>query len=146
MKSEKGVSLIVLVISIIVLIILSAITINSTDNSLDNSIEAKKAAEAKMDDEKIKELITYELAGTYDLIDVEIDLKRIVLADTLQIEYEGITYGEGYTLYLSDEDVKKVEQKTGMTDYYKSYKDITKSYVVNSSTGDFKRLEEDWEF
>ena len=146
MKNERGFSLIVLVITIIVIIILAAITLNSSDEVIEDSLEAKKAAEAAVDDNKIKEIMTYELAGTYELIDVEIDLKRVELNENMQIVYDGVTYGYGYALYMTEEDSEKVEAKTGVVDYYKSYKDLTKSYVVDYTTGDYKRLEEDWKF
>lgn len=146
MKNEKGFSLIVLVITIIVVIILAAITLRSSDGVIDDSLGAKNAAEAAMDDDKIKEIMTYELAGTQELIDLEIDFKRLELSDTLQIEYEGKVYGYGYALYLCENDIEKVEAETGKSDYFKSYKDLTKSYVVDYTTGDYKRLEDVWEF
>ena len=145
MKSEKGVSIVVLIVTIIVIILLSIITLNFSSRLVDDSIDAKKEAEIGMDNEKIKEILTYEIAGTEELIDPEIDLKRIKLSDTIKIEYSGEVYGEKYTLYLAEEDIKKVEAVTG-NNYYKPYKDITKSYIVKDKTEEFIRLEEDWEF
>lgn len=144
MKNEKGFSLIVLVITIIVLLILATITFNSSIRLVDDAVESKKSAEETIDDDKIKEILTYELAGTYELIDIEINLKRIELSNSLKIEYDRNEYGLGYVLYLSENDIKKVEQKTGEVGL-KSYKDLTKSYLVNSS-GEFLRLEEEWKF
>lgn len=146
MKNEKGFSLIVLVITIIVIIILAAITFTSSTDVVDQAGEGKQSAEAAIDDDKIREIMTYELAGTYELIDIEIDLKRVELSADMQIEYDGVTYGYGYALYLAEDDIEKVEAKTGEVDYYKPYKDLTKSYVVNYTTGDYKRLQEDWKF
>ena len=145
LKNEKGISLIVLIIMIVVIIILSVITINSSDNTIDESISAKEKAEEEMDNEKIKEIITYEMTGTEELIDVEIDFKRVELNDTVKISYSGENYGEGYSLYLSEKDIKKAEAKLGTKNYYKPYKDITKSYIVGSS-GDYIRLKEEWDF
>ena len=146
MKNEKGFSLMVLVVTIVVLIILASITLNSSDQVIDDSIEAKKKAEATIDDDKIKEIMTYELAGTTELIDIEIDLKRVELSEDIQIEYNGVTYKDGSVLYISEKDIEKIEAKTGEYDKYKSFKDLTKSYIVNSDEGTYIRLEEDWKF
>lgn len=146
MKNEKGISLIVLIITIIVIIILAAITMYYSDDVIDDSINSKNEAQIVMDNEKIKEIMIYELAGTYELIDVEINLKRVELSDSLQIEYSGDTYGKGYALYLSEKDIDKVETATGSGDYFKPYKDLSKSYVVSFESGDYKRLEEEWKF
>lgn len=145
MKNEKGISLMVLIIMIVVIIILSVITIRSSDSTVDESIDAKEKAEETMDNEKIKEIITYEMAGTEELIDIEIDLKRVELNESLKIKYSGDVYGEGYTLYISEKDIKKIESETGNSNYYKPYKDITKSYIVGNS-GDYIRLREEWNF
>lgn len=145
LKNENGISLIVLIIMIVVIIILSVMTIGSSGNTVDESISAKEKAEEEMDNEKIKELITYEIAGTVELIDVEIDLKRIELSGDREINYNGKTYGKGYYLYLSEKDIKKVEEETATNNYYKPYKDITKSYIVGNS-GDYIRLKEEWKF
>lgn len=144
MKNEKGFSLIVLVITIIIILILTAITLDSSNEVVDDAVESKKSADAAIDDDKIKEILIYELAGTHELIDIEIDLKRIKLSDSLKIEYDRDEYGFGYVLYIAEEDIEKVEDKTGEIGL-KSYKDLTKSYIVNSS-GEFLRLEEEWEF
>ena len=146
MKKEKGFSLIVLVVTIIVIIIMAAITFTTASNVLKDSADAKIQAQAKIDDDKIESVIQYETAGTYDLIDEEIDLKRLPLSNDLEIVYNGKTYGEGYALYISAEDLVKVEAKTGRQYFYKQFKDITKSYVVNSSTGDYVRLQDEWVF
>lgn len=161
MKNEKGISLIVLIIMIVVIIVLAVITMSASDDLIDDTVKSKEEAEITMDNEKIKEIMTYELAGTEELIDVDIDLKRIELSDELKIEYkekqengsEKIYYfGKGYTLYLSEKDIEKAEEATGSGDYFKSYKGITKSYVVAHESGDFKRLEvkdyisDDWKF
>ena len=131
MREDRGFSLIVLVITIIVILILTTITFRSSNEVID--------------DDKIKEIMTYELAGTKELIDVEIDLKRIELSDTLKIKYEGNEYGIGYSLYLSNEDIDKVENTTGLTGL-KPFKELTKSYVVDYTTGKYKRLENEWQF
>ena len=161
MKNEKGISLIVLIIMIVVIIILAVITMRASDDIVDDSIKAKEEAQITLDNEKIKEIMTYELAGTDELIDVEIDLKRLELSDGLKVEYKEknedgtekvYIFGEGYTLYLSEKDIDKVEEATGSGDYFKSYKGITKSYVVSHESGDYKRLEvkdsisDDWQF
>ena len=109
MREDRGFSLIVLVITIIVILILTTITFRSSNEVIDDAVDSKNKAEATIDDDKIKEIMTYELAGTKELIDVEIDLKRIELSDTLKIKYEGNEYGIGYSLYLSNEDIDKVE-------------------------------------
>ena len=145
MKNQKGVSIVVLIVTIIVIILLSIITLSFSSRLVDDSIDAKKEAEISMDNEKIKEIITYEIAGTEELIDPEIDLKRIKLSDSIKIEYSGEIYGDKYTLYLSEKDIEKVEAVTG-NNYYKPYKGITKSYIVKDKTEEFIRLEEDWEF
>lgn len=146
MKNQKGISIVVLIVTIIAIILLSIITLNFSTILVDDSIDAKKEAEISMDNDKIREIITYEIAGTEELIDAEIDLKRIALSDTLKIEYSGEIYGENYTLYLSEKDIKKVEAITGKNNYFKPYKDITKSYIVKDKTEEFIRLEEDWKF
>lgn len=92
MKNEKGFSLIVLVITIIVIIILAAISLNSSNEVVDEAIDSKIQAEAKIDDDKINEIITYEIAGTKELIDPDINLERIDLNDSLKIEYDGKVY------------------------------------------------------
>lgn len=144
MNNEKGFSLIVLVITIIVILILTMITLDSSSEVIDDAVESKKSADATIDDDKIEEILVYELAGTYELIDIEIELKRIALSDTLKVKYGRDEYGFGYVLYIAEEDIEKVEDKTGEIGL-KSYKDLTKSYIVNSS-GEFFRLEEEWEF
>ena len=144
MKNDKGISLIVLIIMIVVIIILSIITMRTSGDTVDESIEAKEKAQIVLDNEKIEEIITYELAENMELIDVEIDLKRIKLNDSLKLEYSGETYGEGYTLYLSEKDIEKVEKVTGSGDFFKSYKGITKSYVVNHESCEYIRLLEEW--
>ena len=161
MKNEKGISLIVLIIMIVVIIILSAITMNSSDDAIDESIDVKKKAQTTLDNEKIEEIMTYELSGRTELIDAEIDLKRVNLSDDLKIEYkekqsdgsEKVYYfGDKYTLYLSEKDIEKTEEATGSGDYFKPYKDISKSYVVSHESGEYKRLEvddyleDDWKF
>ena len=145
MREDRGFSLIVLVITIIVILILTTITFRSSNEVIDDAVDSKNKAEATIDDDKIKEIMTYELAGTKELIDVEIDLKRIELSDTLKIKYEGNEYGIGYSLYLSNEDIDKVENTTGLTGL-KPFKELTKSYVVDYTTGKYKRLENEWQF
>ncbi len=145
MKEEKGFSLMVLVITIVVLIILAAITINSSDIAIGDAIDTKKETEARIDDDKIKEIMTYELAGTKELIDEEIDLKRVELNDTLIVQYKDEEYGNGYSLYLSEKDINKTSVATGESGY-KPFKEITKSYLVNYVTGEYVRLEEEWKF
>lgn len=145
MREERGFSLIVLVITIIVILILTTITFRSSNEVIDDAVDSKNKAEATIDDDKIKEIMTYELAGTKELIDVEIDLKRIELSDTLKIKYEENEYGIGYSLYLSNEDIDKVEKATGLAGL-KPFKELTKSYVVDYTTGKYKRLENEWEF
>lgn len=53
--------------------------------------------------------------------------------------------GNGWVLYFTNNDIKKVTEKTGLTGL-KVYKELTKSYVVNVATGKYKRLQEDWNF
>lgn len=53
--------------------------------------------------------------------------------------------GNGWALYFANEDIKKVTEKTGLTGL-KVYKELTKSYVVNISSGEYKRLQADWNF
>lgn len=91
-----------LVITIIVIIIIAAITINSSNRVVDDAIGSKNTAEATIDDDKIREIITLELAGTKELIDVDIDYKRIELSNALKVTYKADEYGEGYVLYLSE--------------------------------------------
>ena len=147
MKNERGFSLIVLVITIIVLLILTAITLNSSDKIVDDSIDSQKAANAAIDDDKIMEIMTYELAGTLELIDIEIDQKRIELrSGDREIIYDGVPYRDGFALYLAEEDIEKVENKMGTFNYYKPYKNLTKSYIVDYKTGTYIRLEEKWNF
>lgn len=147
MKNERGFSLIVLVITIIVLLILTAITFNSSDRIVDDSIESQKAANAAMDNDKIMEVMTYELAGTVELIDIEIDQKRIELrSGDREIVYDGVPYRDGFALYISEGDIAKVENKMGTSNYYKPYNNLTKSYIVDYSTGTYIRLEEEWDF
>lgn len=146
LKNEKGISLITLVITIVTIIILASITLGPSGGAVDESVEAKEKAEAEIDNQKIEEIITYELAQTNELIDLEIDLKRINLSDTLQVDNSGDIYGNGYTLYLAKRDIYKVEAKTGSGDYFKPYKDLFKSYVVNHSSGEYKRLVNEWKF
>ena len=147
MKNERGFSLIVLVITIIVLLILTAITLNSSNQVVDDSIESQKAANAAMDNDKIMEIMTYELAGSLELIDIEIDQKRIELrSGDREIVYDDITYRDGFALYIAEEDIAKVENKMGTFNYYKPYKDLTKSYIVDYKTGTYIRLEEKWDF
>lgn len=156
MNNKKGFSLIVLIITIVVIIILAAITMNTSDYIIDDSSKAKNEAEAAMDEDKIKETLLYELAGTHELIDVEIEFKRLKLSDDLQIEYEikdenyevteVKTFGKGYVLYIAEKDIDKIANKTGSGDYFKSYKGITRSYVVNTTSEEFFRLQEDWHF
>ena len=145
MREDRGFSLIVLVITIIVILILTTITFRSSNEVIDDAVDSKNKAEATIDDDKIKEIMTYELAGTKERIDVELDLKRIELSDTLKIKYEGNEYGIGYSLYLSNEDIDKVENTTGLTGL-KPFKELTKSYVVDYTTGKYKRLENEWQF
>lgn len=145
MKNEKGFSLIYLVITIIVIIIIATITLNSSDRIVDDAIDSKKSAEATIDDDKIKEIIMYEIAGTTELIDLDIDFKRISLSNLLKVKYKENEYGDGYVLYLSEKDIKTVEKKTGKQGL-ESYKELSRSYVVNSQTGEFLRLEDDWSF
>ena len=59
LKNEKGFSLIVLVTTIIVIIIIAAISLNSSNNVIDEATDSKIKAEAKIDDDKIDEIITY---------------------------------------------------------------------------------------
>ena len=92
MKNEKGFSLIVLVTTIIVIIIIAAISLNSSNDVIDEATDSKIKAEAKIDDDKIDEIITYEVAGTKELIDPDIDFERIELNDSLKIEYDGSVY------------------------------------------------------
>ena len=54
---------------------------------------------------KKEEILIYEYAGTYELIDIEIDLKRVQLSDDLQIEYDDEVYGYDCVLYLAEEDI-----------------------------------------
>ncbi len=145
MKEEKGFSLMVLVITIVTIIILAAIALASSNGLIDDAIDSKKSTEAILDDEKIKEIMTYELAGTKELIDIEIDLKRVELSDTLCVLYDGNEYGNGYSLYLSEQDIEKVSTATGLTGL-KAYKELTKSYLVDYVKGKFVRLENDWTF
>ena len=121
-------------------------TINDSSVTIDESIDAKEKAQITLDNEKIEEILTYELAENHDLIDLEINLKRLQLNDSIQIEYNGNIYGTGYTLYLSEKDIKKVEEITGSGDYFKSYKDLSKSYIVGHEAGDYIRLSETWNF
>ena len=146
MKTEKGYSLIVLVLTIVVMVILIAIALKPSTQVLDDTEEAKKQAEAAIDDDKIKEIINYETAGIPDLIDVEIVYKRIPLTEDIAVSNKGITYGTGWTLYIAERDIEKIEEKTGQRNYYKPYNDITRSYVVDTDTGHFVRLEVDWTF
>ena len=145
MKNEKGFSLMYLVITIIVIIIIAAITINSSNRVVDDAIGSKNTAEAAIDDDKIREIITLELAGTKELIDVDIDYKRIELSNALKVTYKADEYVEGYVLYLSEKDIKKVEERTGRVGL-EAYKELTRSYVVNTETGEFVRLEDEWSF
>lgn len=145
MKKENGFSLIVLVVTIVVLIILAAITFTTSGDAIDKAGESKEEAEATMDDDKIKEIITYEMAGTKELIDIEIDFKRVELNENLRVKYNDKEYGIGFSLYLSEKDITKVEEATGESGW-KSYKDITKSYIIESETGTFIRLKDEWEF
>lgn len=145
MKNEKGFSLIYLVITIIVIIIITTITLNSSDKIVNDAVGSKKSAEAVIDDDKIREIITYEIAGTTELIDLDIDFKRVSLSNLLKVKYNENEYGDGYVLYLSEQDIKMVENKTGKQGLV-PYKELTKSYVVNIETGEFLRLEDDWSF
>ena len=145
MKNNKGFSLTVLLVTIVVILILAAISLTSYSYIIQDAGESKNKAEARIDDDKIKEIMTYELAGTTEFIDVDIDFKRIELSDTLQIEYGEVLYGTNYDLYLSEDDIEKVEKATGEVGL-KPYKQLTKSYVVNYMSGDFVRLENDWKF
>ena len=145
MKNESGFSMIVLVVTIVILLILTGITFNASGDAIDDAAKSKETAEATMDDDKIKEIMTYELAGTKELIDIEIDLKRVELDETLKVKYEDKEYGIGYCLYISDKDIEKVEEATTI-EGWKSYKEITRSYVVDYTTGKYIRLQEDWEF
>ena len=146
MKNQKGFSLIVLVITMIVLIIILTIVINPSAKVLDDTEKSKELAEASIDNDKIQQIINYELAGTQDLIDIEIDMKRIELSNDITVHNNGNTYGDGWVLYICERDIPKIERKTGNEDFYKSYKDITRSYVVNKNSGTYIRLEYDWKF
>ena len=146
MKNQKGFSLIVLVITIVVIIILAAITLTPGTKVIDDSANSKEQAEATLDDDKIRSIITYEVAGTTELINPEIDLMRLQLDNSTQVVYKGVSYGTGYTLYIAKQDIAKIEQKTGRSDYYKSFNDLTKSYIVDNNSGTFTRLVEDWSF
>lgn len=147
MKNERGFSLMVLIITIIVIIILAIITMNASFDSVDEAIDSEKKAQAAIDNDKIREIMTYELAGTIELIDVDIDQKRIELrSGDREIVYDGVTYRDGFALYLAEDDIAKVENKMGTFNYYKPYKDLTKSYVVDYRTGTYIRLEEEWDF
>lgn len=145
MKNEKGFSLMYLVITIIVIIIIAAITINSSNRVVDDAIDSKKSAEAAIDDDKIREIISLEIAGTKELIDVDIDYKRIELSGALKVSYKANEYGDGYVLYLSEQDIKKVEERTGKVGL-EAYKELTRSYIVDTATGEYIRLEDEWSF
>ena len=147
MKNEKGFSLIVLIVTIIIIIILATITMRSSLDSIDEAAETEKKSLAAIDNDKIREIMTYELAGTVELIDIEIDQKRVeLISGEREIVYDGVTYKDGNALYISEDDVTKVENKMGTFNYYKPYKDLTKSYIVDYSTGTYIRLEEEWNF
>lgn len=147
MKNEKGFSLIVLVLTIIIMIIIIAITMDPSTEVIDEADKSKQAVEAAQDDQKIKEIITYEIGGTTELIDPNIDFMRLPLSNDIQVKYQDITYGVGYVLYLSDKDLEKVSIKTATTNYYQPFKDLTESYVVDTNTGSYIRLDtNDWAF
>ena len=147
MKSEKGFSLIVLVLTIIIMLIIISIAMKNSTEILDETEEGKKSVEATEDDQKIKEIITYELAGTTELIDPSIDLMRLPLSNEIQVKYEDVIYGTGFVLYLSDKDLEKVEKITDTIGYYQSFKELTESYVVDYQSGNYVRLKtEEWSF
>ena len=147
LKNEKGFSLIVLVLTIIIMLIIIAITMDPGTEVIDEADKSKQAVEATQDDQKIKEIITYELGGTTELIDPNIDFMRLPLSNDIQVKYQDITYGTGYVLYLSDKDLEKVSTKTATTNYYQSFKDLTESYLVDTNTGNYIRLDTNhWSF
>ena len=147
MKNENGFSLFVMVITIVVMIILAVILVKPNSNLLDDSAKTKEQSESREDEERINEVLTYENAGLYDMIDTDIELMRVQLSNSVKVKYSGEYYGNNCYLYIGKNDVSKVANALEISDYYKPFNGISKSYVVDLSSSPEKliRLEKGFE-
>ena len=131
-KEEKGITLIVLVITIIVLLILAGVSIamlTGENGILTQARKAKDVTEIASEEEYIRLIITEEEITKYkigeELKEVEFntieDTKSIIDSET------GTTYANGW-YYLKPEDVGDYELKN--------------SYIINYETGEFVKYDE----
>ena len=113
------------------------VALNSSTKMMDDAIESKKQANADMDNDTIRSLLTHAITDKDARIGFELT-DDIVIKDSGDIEY-----GKGYYLIPggTKEDITSIENGTGETNV-KIYKSITAAYVVDYDNGTFVRLDE----